>query len=368
MMPMTPASHAAAGHVLSPLGWCECFPADADAGRTARVVMESKRYLRVETDGGEEGWAVPSGKLRHRAASRADLPTVGDWVLLRAPLLAGPAQGMDHGTAVIEEVLPRRSALLRRAAGPSETPQVLAANVDLAFVVTSLNQELNPRRLERYLTVVRESGVRPVVLLSKADLSADPPRAASELRGALPDVPVHALSALDGTGLDELAPYLAPGRTAVLLGSSGVGKSTLVNVWLGRAAAGVREVRASDDRGRHTTTARQIHRLPGGALILDTPGLRELQLWDAADGLAETFSDLGELAARCRFADCRHGEEPGCELRRAVAASRLDPARLAGYVKLSAEVMQGPARPGPAGRRPRPRTGAAHPLTRPRPR
>jgi ribosome biogenesis GTPase len=217
---------------------------------------------------------------------------------------------------------------------------VLAANVDTAFIVTSLNLDLNPRRLERYVTLARNGGVTPVILLTKADLCVDPETAVTEVAAATPGVAVHAISAWLGQGLEALTPYLNPGKTCVLLGSSGAGKSTIVNYLLGAEVLRVAPVREGDGRGRHTTTHRELLRLPGGALLIDTPGLREIQLWngDEEGRLEQAFGDIASLATSCRFKDCRHQTEPGCAVKAAVAEGALEPGRLASLAKLQREL------------------------------
>jgi ribosome biogenesis GTPase len=332
---------------LSALGWSEAdaerFAPFAAAGLVpARVVGGHTRYLRVLSAAGE-GLAEPAGSLRHEAGGAEDLPAVGDWVALR------PSEG--HGRGVIQAVLPRRTAFVRRAAGARAVAQVLAANVDTAFLVMGLDGDFNPRRLERALVLAWESGANPVVLLNKADLSDDLASKRTAVERVAPGVPVCVVAAKHGQGLDALAPWLVPGRTVVLLGSSGVGKSTLVNRLLGREKQKTREVRGADQRGRHTTTERELIALPGGALLIDTPGLRELQLWSDGAGLEATFEDVSELARSCRFTDCGHGGEPGCAVRAAVEQQRLDPARLASYKKLQAELRALEIREDPLKRR-----------------
>jgi ribosome biogenesis GTPase len=299
---------------------------------TARVVEEQRGSYRLLSED-TEYLAELAGRLRHRAGARAKLPAVGDWV--RA---AAGAPGT--GRAVIHEVLPRWSRISRGAAGDPTEEQVLAANVDTAFIVTSLNLDLNPRRLERYVTLARNGGVMPVILLTKADLCADPGTAVSEVAEATPGVAVHAISAWLGQGLEALAPYLAPGKTCVLLGSSGTGKSTIVNYLLGAEALRVAPIQESNDRGRHTTTHREMLGLPGGAFLIDTPGLREIQLWNSDESLAleQAFGDIASLATACRFKDCQHQTEPGCAVKAAVAEGAIEPGRLASHVKLQREL------------------------------
>jgi ribosome biogenesis GTPase len=266
-----------------------------------------------------------AGRLRHEAASAADLPVVGDWVALR--------DGMIHA------VLPRRSAFTRKAAWSPTEAQVLAANLDTVFVVSGLDGDFNLRRLERYLTLAWESGATPALVLTKADLCEDVGGALLEAEQVALGVPAHVVSNVTGEGLDELEPYLGPAKTVALLGSSGVGKSTLANRLLGAELQATEEI-AEDGRGRHTTTSRQLLRLPGGALLVDTPGLREIQLWDADEGIEEAFADVDELAAGCRFNDCAHRREPGCAVQAAIDQGRLPRERLQSYRALQRELAR----------------------------
>jgi ribosome biogenesis GTPase len=232
-------------------------------------------------------------------------------------------------------VVPRRNRLARKAAGDAARPQVLAANVDVLFIVMALDGDVNVRRLERYTALAWESEARPLVVLTKSDACADVPARVGEASAAAPGAAVVAVSAVTGAGLEALAPHLAPGRTLALVGMSGVGKSTLVNRLLGEARQDVRAVRDGDGRGRHTTTRRDLLLLPSGALLVDTPGMREIALWDGAGDSA--FPDVMSLAAACRYRDCAHDAEPGCAVRAAVAEGRLDPGRLASFTKLGKE-------------------------------
>ena len=317
---------------LSKLGWTPAWqsafdPIDRADLEPARVVEEQRGLFTVVTAAGPVAAGI-SGRLRHETQDRRERPAVGDFVaVFRTP---------DRAT--IHRVLPRRTAVVRKVAADGvATGQVVAANVDTVFVVTSLNRDFNPRRLERYLAVVWDSGADPVVLLTKSDLAAEPSAYAAEAEAVAPGVPVHVLSALHGQGVDGVRAYLDPGKTVALIGSSGVGKSTLLNALAGSVLQRVQEVRADDERGRHTTTARQLVRLPCGALVVDTPGLREVALWDAA-GLGDAFADVEELARACRFRDCIHEREPGCAVRRAVREGRLHQERLASYKKLQREL------------------------------
>jgi ribosome biogenesis GTPase len=293
-----------------------------------RVLSASREAYRLATRHGELA-AELSGRLRFSAASPAELPAVGDWVAARA----FPGDGL----AVVDEVLPRRTELVRRAAGRRDEAQVLAANVDLLLVAAPLGGDLRERRLERFLALAREAGIPPAILLTKCDLSADPAGALASARAVAGGAPVAVLSARTGDGLDALAALLEPRRTAALLGPSGAGKSTLVNALLGEARQPTREVRAEDLRGRHATTHRELFALPSGALLVDTPGLRELALWDGAAGIAATWDEIASLAPACRFRDCRHEAEPGCAVRAAADAGALDPGRLAAFEKLRRE-------------------------------
>lgn len=318
---------------LEHLGWNSLFsssmtPHFARGLAPGRVLLAAHEIYRVGTSEGELR-AELTGSLRYRAASALDLPAVGDWVALST--FPGDEQG------VIDAVLPRRSALVRRAAGAASEPQLIAANVDTVLIVTSANQDLNLRRLERYLAFVEEGGARPAIVLSKIDLSDNPELLADELRRAGRSAPIIATSAATGAGLSDLAPLLGPGQTVALVGSSGVGKSSLVNRLLGRERQAVSEIRAGDGRGRHTTTQRELVPLPGGALLLDTPGLRELGLWEGGESLEAVFDDITLLATSCRFGDCEHQSEPGCAVRRAVERGELEAGRLESFHKLRRE-------------------------------
>ncbi len=311
---------------LAVYGWTEerrrAFAAfQADGLAPGRVVGEHRTHYQVATDNGELS-AVTPGRVRNAAHLRSELPGVGDFVAVR------PAPG--EGNATIEAVLPRSSALIRKASG-KETPQLLAANVDVAFIVTGLDGDYNLARIQRFLTLVRESGARPVIVANKADLAGNAADIVAELTAAAPGVAVHVTGARAGSGLGELVPYFDGNRTIVLIGSSGVGKSTMINQFLGRAAQETQEVRGHDSRGRHTTTHRQMFLRAGGGAIIDTPGMRGLEVWSASEASAPDFSDIEALATDCKFRNCGHKSEPGCAVRMAVAAGELDAGRLSAY-------------------------------------
>jgi ribosome biogenesis GTPase len=318
---------------LKRLGWNSYFdPLWQELKRAewlpARVILQQRGLWRIAGDFAE-CWAEPSGTLRTAAEAGDDWPAVGDWVATEK--LSG------GGRPLIHNVLPRRTKFVRKVAGRRLEEQVIAANVDTAFVVMALDNDFNVRRLERYLAQCFESGAKSVVVLNKADDREDVAARVAEVEAIAAGVPIFAVSARTGGGVEALDTYLASGQTIVLLGSSGVGKSTLVNHLLKREAQEVREVRTSDSRGRHTTTSRELFALPGGALLIDTPGLRELQLWDAAEGVERTFSDIEELAAKCKFGNCGHTTEPGCSVQAALAEERLDEDRLENWRKLQRE-------------------------------
>lgn len=325
---------------LDALGWADFFTPHltpfAEQGLAAgRVIFHSRDALRLATAAGETDAFVP-GRLRHHAAGPEELPAVGDWVVFD-PAAAG-------GAVAVEAVLPRRTALVRKAAGRRTEAQVVAANVDTVFLVMGLDGDYNLRRLERLVTLVWESGASPVVVLNKVDLlsAAESERCREETEATAPAVDVHLVSCLEGRGLEVLRPYLEAGAarvpTVALVGSSGAGKSTLVNRLAGTEVMATGAVREGDDRGRHTTTHRQLIRLPGGALLIDNPGVREVHLWSGGEGLTETFEDIEALAHGCRFRDCRHQGEPGCAVEAAVAAGHLAAERLENLRTLEREL------------------------------
>jgi ribosome biogenesis GTPase / thiamine phosphate phosphatase len=302
---------------------------------TARVVAVHKETSIVRGPDGVDRSAVVSGRFRFGALAPSDYPAVGDWVMV--------ANGWQP--ALISAVLPRRSAFVRsaadatrRSAGNLADEQVLAANVDVAFLVTGLDHDFNLRRLERYLAVAWSSGVRPVIVLNKADVALDLEDRLLAVESIAPAVPIVVLSALTGDHVTDLAPYLTAGQTAVVLGSSGVGKSTLVNALLGEQRQTTAAVREDDSRGRHTTTHRELFELAGGGQLIDTPGIRALEVAGADEGVDTVFDDIADLALACRFSDCRHEGEPGCAVRSALEDGRLSHDRLASHRKLEREI------------------------------
>lgn len=322
---------------LAELGWSEFFASQLAQVETAgavaaRVAGESRGLYRVLCTEGDF-LAGLSGKFRHDVGRRADFPAVGDWVL--ATIRA------SEGRATIHRVLPRRSRFSRKVAGARTEEQIVAANVDVVFLVSSLNREFNPRRMERYLSLAWESGATPVIVLNKCDLCENVQAFRTESGEFAIGVRVVLTSATCGDGIDELRSILRGKEqscvTAALLGSSGVGKSSLINALFGGERLARQAVREDDDRGRHTTTSRQMVLLPQGGVLIDTPGMRELQLWDAADGIGRAFGDIQELAAGCKFRDCRHLSESGCAVRAAVEAKALACERLENFRKLEKE-------------------------------
>ncbi len=307
---------------LGELGWNSSLADALEAHQVpARVAVQHRGQYVVYAEHGELRVRLP-GRFHHEGIDVA----VGDWVAVA-------------DDSVVQAVLPRHSSIVRNAAGLTTTAQTLAANVDVAFVVTSLGPDVEPRRIERYLVSIWESGAAPEIVLTKADRTDDPWPLVAEVESVALGVPVHVVSAVTGQGCDALRARLTPGSTAVLLGSSGVGKSTLVNRWVGEELLATQETRTDDDEGRHTTSHRELIRLPGGGMVIDTPGLRELQLWDVGgDALEATFSDVEALASDCRFNDCSHTREPDCAVLAALATGELPGARFDSWRKLQKEL------------------------------
>ena len=325
---------------LEDLGWNDHFQRalaaiEVEGCVPARVMLQERELYSVCGAEGEYAAEV-AGRFRHQALapegclSAGDWPAVGDWVAVRLP--------RGEGRAAVHAVLPRQTKFSRQAAGERTEEQVVAANVDFVFLVSGLDGDFNVRRIERYLTAAWDSGANPVVVLNKADICDDPDARAAEVEAVAPGAAVHVVSALTGDGLEVVRGYLHPGRTIAFLGSSGVGKSTIINSLLGQAVQRVEAVRPGDDRGRHTTTRRQLFLLDEGGLLLDTPGMRELQLWEGSEGVDAAFQDIAQLALTCRYRDCCHEGEPGCAVLEAIDAGQLDAGRLESYQKLQREI------------------------------
>ena len=329
--------------MLEDYGWSDALqgefaPHAAEGLFAGRVILQQRGLYGLAAARGEVRAEI-SGKLA-REAPPGGYPAAGDWV--------AAGEGGSSDRALIHHVLPRRTAFVRKASGGAGGMQVVAANVDVAFLTASLNADLNPRRLERYLIAARQSGADPVVLLTKADLVTDVEGEVAKIEAVSAPAPVHAISARTGQGLEIIGRYLTSGRTAVMVGSSGAGKSTLANALFGSERMATQAIREDDARGRHTTSHRELILLPGGGLLLDTPGMRELGLWDSDEGLSATFADIEALAAECRFGNCSHGDEPGCAVRAALESGALDPGRWAGFQKLSREQAWQESREDPA--------------------
>lgn len=312
---------------LSSLGWNLVFEQvwkekDRGPNAPARVIETQKSIWRLASVTGES-LAQMSPRFRHQLLNAQDLPAVGDWV--------------EAGSGVIFDVLPRQSKISRQAAGRRTEEQIVAANINTVFVVSSLDGDFNPRRVERYLTMVWEGGAQPVIVLNKADLCEDVPRVRAEMEAVASGVPVYVIGAKQALGLGQLEPHLPAGSTCALVGSSGVGKSTLINQLCGFDRQAVSDVGA-DGRGRHTTTTRSLIPLPSGALLIDTPGMRELQLWATEETLGNTFEEIDPFAKQCRFSNCRHIEEPGCAVLQAVKDGKLPQDRYDSFMKLRKEV------------------------------
>jgi ribosome biogenesis GTPase len=319
---------------LEHLGWDEAWEASFEPHRAdglvpGRVAIQHRGAYVLFTAEGEVWAELPRRLVRAAEEDGRTMPAVGDWV--------GHRPSANGGRAQVEAVLPRRTSFSRKTAWAETREQVVAANVDVVFLVQGLPLDLNVRRLERYLATAWDSGATPVVVLTKSDLVEDLEPYVTEVESIAFGVPVHPVSNVTGDGLDALRAYLAAGQTVALLGSSGVGKSTLVNTLLGHEALETREIRA-DGRGRHTTTHRELVLLPDGGIVLDTPGMRELQLWDVDDGLQQAFGDVEEIETRCRFSDCAHESEPGCAVREALQTGELPAERWESYRKLQREL------------------------------
>lgn len=311
------------------LGWNDFFKKETLETNTfyGRVSVEHKSIYKILTEFGEMK-AVVTGKMKFNAQNSGELPVVGDWVIF----------SKENDLAVIQEVLPRKCKFSRKVAGVETSEQIVASNIDHLFIVTSLNQDLNLRRLERYLTLAWDGGANPVIILSKADLCEDLDEAISQVESIAWGIPIHVTSSLDDIGFDELEEYFEGNQTIAVLGSSGVGKSTLINKLLGNEVLKVSEIGEYKDKGKHTTTHRELVLLPKSGIIIDTPGMREIQIWDGSEGFEKTFADVEELANNCKFSDCKHESEPNCAINEAVKNGTLEKKRLKSYKKLQREI------------------------------
>ncbi len=319
---------------LDDLGWSDFFASSFAPYRfqgftVGRVAIEYRNTYIIYSERGEISAQV-TGKLPHNATGRQDFPAVGDWVVI--------SNSNQDASATIQAILPRKSKFSRKIAGNTTEEQIVAANIDTVFLVSGLDGDFNPRRIERYLILAWESGANPVIVLNKADLCDCVEECITQVEAFALGVPIIVLSAAYNQGLAALKNYLQSGKTVALLGSSGVGKSTITNQLKGKAVQMVQPVRRGDDKGRHTTTHRELILIPDGGLIMDTPGMREIQIWGSNEGLEETFADIGILGQKCRFRNCQHLNEPGCAVQEALQTGMLDYSRFLSYQKLQKEL------------------------------
>lgn len=301
---------------------------ESQSSKIGRVLVEHKHLYRI-SDGENEYIAEPTGKFRFNAQSKNDFPAVGDFVVF---------EKTEDNKALISEVLPRFSSFSRQSAGLKTEEQIIAANIDYVFIVMALNGDFNSRRLERYVTLAYESGALPLIVLTKKDLSDSVEEKIQEVENVAYGVPIFAINGLTSDGIEEMKPYLQSGTTITLVGSSGVGKSTLINAFSGEDLQKTQGVRESDDRGKHTTTHRELFFLPSGAMVIDTPGMRELKMWSSEESISTTFQDIEELVKKCKFSDCTHLSEPNCAIKRAIEEGNLQSERFENYKKLQREI------------------------------